>query len=177
MADFTPISEIRAVLESGTLATARTNLGLGSVDNTADVDKPVSTATLAVTDAITARDWVMVTSDTILESSPITSWAIGVQSTMRVTLVGSGYPTSSGVVIVDNRANTFYRIFISSTGAVYTAFASGINWTTWKKSTQSDVGIGVSARVRMKSALSVNASCATPRTSRASSRLFMMSPR
>jgi hypothetical protein len=51
MADTTPIIEIRSFLESGDTATARTNIGLGNVDNTTDALKPVSTATQAALDA------------------------------------------------------------------------------------------------------------------------------
>ncbi len=64
MADFTPITEIRAMLESGTTATARTNIGLGNVDDTTDLNKPISNPTKVVTDAITARVWVEVALDT-----------------------------------------------------------------------------------------------------------------
>jgi hypothetical protein len=48
------LAGVLPVNQGGTGATnaiaARTNLGLGNVDNTADVDKPVSTATLAILD-------------------------------------------------------------------------------------------------------------------------------
>lgn len=45
MANFTPIAALRAFLESGTTATARTNIGLGNVDDTTDLLKPISAAT------------------------------------------------------------------------------------------------------------------------------------
>ena len=72
MADFTPITEVRAFLESGTIATARTNIGLGNVDDTTDLLKPISTPTLAVTDAITDRQWQLGIEDFLVETdSPI----------------------------------------------------------------------------------------------------------
>ena len=55
MADFTPITEVRAFLESGTTATARINIGLGNVDDTTDLLKPISTATQAELDATNAK--------------------------------------------------------------------------------------------------------------------------
>ena len=103
MADFTPITEVRAFLESGTTATARTNIGLGNVDNTTDLLKPISTATLAVTDAITARDWVQLADNEFLESEGPDVYTRGLIYFMRVGGT-SGYPDSSmGMVVTESR--------------------------------------------------------------------------
>lgn len=52
MANFTPSTEIRSFLEAGSLPTARTAIGMGSVDDTSDVNKPISNPTKVITDAL-----------------------------------------------------------------------------------------------------------------------------
>ncbi len=146
MANFTPITEIRAFLESGTTATARTNIGLGNVDNTTDLLKPVSTATLAVTDAITARDWVYVAADSINSSSNIAFWGDGRISIMDVTSGGiaAGYPENVGLVVVDRRSTAIgnaVRSFYGASSVLYNGGSSGIFWSSWTKVIASTAGV------------------------------------
>lgn len=150
MADYTPITEIRAFIESGTTATARTNIGLGSVDDTSDLNKPISTATLAVTDSITARDWVEVARDTIDSNSPWVVWAAGKISVMYLLQEGLNlnYPEIRGELVVDRRTMdgasaeaATYRVFTSETGAIYTSNYNSAAWTPWQKVITSEAGV------------------------------------
>ncbi len=151
MADFTPITEIRAMLESGTTQTARTNIGLGNVDDTTDPLKPISDPTKAVTDAITARQWAEVADDSIMSSANPTAWPDSVISIMLVTSGGiaAGYPQDRGTVILDKRSQSastligyMVRTFnVYASNDVYTQTNSGFGWNAWEKSIQSDAGV------------------------------------
>jgi hypothetical protein len=154
MSDITPISAIQSFLASGDTATARTAIELGSVDDTADVDKPISTATLAVTDAITARDWVKVDDNTIISSASESAWTDSVISIMRVSLSAPGYPSDSGQVMVDKRASTepfvteAIRVFTDMTdGGVYTSSWDGAAWTDWVRLITTDDDVFLATQV------------------------------
>ena len=145
----TPITEIRAFLESGTLLAARTNIGLGNVDNTTDLLKPVSTATLAVTDAITARDWVEIADNTYSNTAPPSSYPIGQVYVMAITTT-IGYPCFNGVLVTETRTapNKNYitqTIKCIGTGELETFTRKGVEtgdtWEAWQEVIVSEAGV------------------------------------
>jgi len=149
MADYTPITEIRAFIESGTTATARTNIGLGSVDNTSDLNKPVSTATLAVTDAIEARDWVALANNIYDYTASPSVYPIGTKYVMGVT-TSIGYPCSNGVLITETRRADNANYIVQTLNCISggdliihsrKGLLAGDTWTAWQKSIQSTDGV------------------------------------
>ncbi len=145
MADITPITEVRAFMESGTTATARTNIGLGSVDDTSDLNKPISTATQLALDskalatdvaAIEERDWVSLPDSSIPATDPITSWPAGVLSIMYVEDSTDPSWPSNGIVTVDRRRTggrgaSKYSSFTSTNGFYLFRRWASSSWVDW----------------------------------------------
>jgi hypothetical protein len=102
MANVDPEAFIHSLLQAGDTATARTAIGMGSVDDTTDPNKPISTATQAALDAITARQWVEVAANSLNNATVPSSYAAGVVHVMAVTS-SIGYPTGVGKVTTDTR--------------------------------------------------------------------------
>jgi hypothetical protein len=159
MADINPEPFIDSFLSAGTPATAKTAIDMGAVDNTSDANKPISDPTKVVTDAITARQWVEVLSDTVAENAIDTAWADNVVSVMSIS--GGGWPEDFGVVVVDRRSGRTSREFNSTTGKRYTSTYSGI-WSEWEKPVTTEEG-EILEQIEMPNQLATNPESAMTR--------------
>jgi hypothetical protein len=118
--------------KTGVITLVKTDVGLGSVDNTADADKPISTATAT---ALAARELTAARTLTPSPTDPgntatingFLSWLISAMRAAQTTLSGLGsLATKSTIVSADITDGTITNADISPTAAIVASKLSGV---------------------------------------------------
>ena len=118
MADFTPAPFMRAYIESGSADTAKANIFIENVDNTSDVDKPISTLTQAALDESiksASFDDDLMRQTNIRHCPAFFGENIGVGSVADINFMGLGYPyLESGTEATGSSHAIFYNFMHAS---------------------------------------------------------------